>query len=176
MIFQRISKHVRVAVAACALLALAACEGIETQRADADGPEDRLRKENGKLFGDINLLGGSRDDADGSGSGIGVNGFLWRASLDTLSFLPLSSADPFGGVIITDWYAPPESPAERFKVTVYILGRELRADGVRVAVFRQKRENGQEWIDANTGENTSTSLEDAILTRARELRVAQSAG
>jgi len=176
MIFQRISKHARVAVAACALLALAACEGIETQRADADGPEDRLRKENGKLFGDINLLGGSRDDADGSGSGIGVNGFLWRASLDTLSFLPLSSADPFGGVIITDWYAPPESPAERFKVTVYILGRELRADGVRVAVFRQKRENGQEWIDANTGENTSTSLEDAILTRARELRVAQSAG
>ena len=61
-------------------------------------------------------------------------------------------------------------------MTVYILGRELRADGVRVAVFRQKRENGQEWIDANTGENTSTSLEDAILTRARELRVAQSAG
>ncbi len=172
MIFQRISKHARVAVAACALLALAACEGIETQRADADGPEDRLRKENGKLFGDINLLGRANDEAE-TGSGIGVNGFLWRASLDTLSFLPLSSADPFGGVIITDWYAPPESPAERFKVTVYILGRELRADGVRVAVFRQKREGSQEWIDANTGKSTATSLEDAILTRARELRVAQ---
>lgn len=175
MIFKRLSMHVRLAVAACALLALAACEGIETQRADADGPEDRLRKENGKLFGDINLLGGSSDE-DTSGSGIGVNGFLWRASLDTLSFLPLSSADPFGGVIITDWYAPPESPAERFKVTVYILGRELRADGVRVAVFRQRREGDRDWIDANTGENTATSLEDAILTRARELRVAQTPG
>ncbi len=105
-----------------------------------------------------------------------MNGFLWRASLDTLSFLPLSSADPFGGVIITDWYAPPESPGERFKVTVYILGRELRSDGVRVAVFRQKRGDGNEWLDANTGENTSTSLENAILTRARELRIAQSDG
>ncbi|MEK9833344.1 MAG: DUF3576 domain-containing protein, partial [Rhodospirillaceae bacterium] len=90
--------------------------------------------------------------------------------------MPLASADPFGGVIITDWYAPPESPQERFKVTVYILGRELRSDGVRVAVFRQKRADGNEWLDANTGENTTTSLENAILTRARELRISQSDG
>jgi hypothetical protein len=78
-------------------------------------------------------------------------------------------------VIITDWYAPPESPSERFKVTVYILGRELRADGVRVAVFRQKREGANEWQSATTGDNTSASLENAILNRARELRVARTA-
>lgn len=157
--------------AAIAMLSLAACEGVSRERADAEGYEEKTRSNNGKLFGDINLLGGG-SDADNTGSGIGVNGFLWRASLDTLSFLPLSSADPFGGVIITDWYAPPESPAERFKVTVYILGRELRADGVRVAVFRQKREvAGNEWQDANSGKTTSTSLENAILTRARELRI-----
>ena len=117
------------------------------------------------------ICSAGRDDQE-TNSGIGVNGFLWRASLDTLSFLPLSSADPFGGVIITDWYAPPESPAERFKVTVYILGRELRSDGVRVAVFRQKRDTrfGMDQTPM-PGKNTSTSLENAILTRARELRI-----
>jgi len=163
------SKRFLRIVAALTLVSLTACEGISREAPDAEGAEDRLRRESGKVFGDINLLGG-RDDQE-TNSGIGVNGFLWRASLDTLSFLPLSSADPFGGVIITDWYAPPESPAERFKVTVYILGRELRSDGVKVAVFRQKRETDSEWIDANAGKNTSTSLENAILTRARELRI-----
>jgi len=163
------SKRFLRIVAALTLVSLTACEGISREAPDAEGAEDKLRRESGKLFGDINLLGG-RDNQE-TNSGISVNGFLWRASLDTLSFLPLSSADPFGGVIITDWYAPPESPAERFKVTVYILGRELRSDGVRVAVFRQKRNTGSEWIDANAGKNTSTSLENAILTRARELRI-----
>lgn len=173
MIAKLTSRHTLRIFAAIAMLSLAACEGISRERADAEGPEDRLRNSSGKLFGDINLLGGQSDPNENNG--IGVNGFLWRASLDTLSFLPLSSADPFGGVIITDWYAPPESPAERFKVTVYILGRELRADGVRVAVFRQKREADNNWLDASTGDTTSTSLENAILTRARELRVAQAA-
>ena len=168
------AKHALRVAAAVLLLGLTACEGIESERADADDFSDKERKSAGKLFGDINLLGGAEDTDNNSG--IGVNGFLWRASLDTLSFLPLSSADPFGGVIITDWYAPPESPQERFKVTVYILGRELRSDGVRVAVFRQKRAGGNEWLDANTGEDTTTSLENAILMRARELRISQSDG
>ena len=74
----------------------------------------------------------------GGGPGIGVNSYLWHASLDTVSFLPLASADPFGGVIITDWYSPPATPNERFKVNVFILNRELRADGVKATVFRQK--------------------------------------
>ena len=173
MIARLTSRHALRIVAALTMLSLAACEGVSRERADADGAEDRIRKESGKLFGDINLLGGQNDANENNG--IGVNGFLWRASLDTLSFLPLSSADPFGGVIITDWYSPPESPSERFKVTVYILGRELRADGVRVAVFRQKREGANEWQSATTGDNTSASLENAILNRARELRVARTA-
>ena len=171
MIARLTSRHTIRVFAAITMLALTACEGISRERADAQDPEERMRNSNGKLFGDINLLGGQSDPNENNG--IGVNGFLWRASLDTLSFLPLSSADPFGGVIITDWYAPPESPAERFKVTVYILGRELRADGIRVAVFRQKREADNNWLDASTGDTTSTSLENAILTRARELRVSQ---
>ena len=101
-----------------------------------------------------------------------MNAYLWRASLDTLSFLPLASADPFGGVIITDWHTPPDAPEERFKVNVLILGRDLRADGVRATVFRQVRGEGGSWTDAPVGETSGRDIEDAILTRARQLRLA----
>jgi hypothetical protein len=109
---------------------------------------------------------------DQSGPGIGVNSFLWRASLDTMSFMPLASADPFGGVIITDWYSPPEVSAERFKVTVYILGRELRADGLRASVFRQTQDAAGAWVDSGVEPQTGAELENAILVRARQLRIA----
>ncbi|PWG73591.1 DUF3576 domain-containing protein, partial [Enterococcus hirae] len=77
-----------------------------------------------------------------------VNAFLWRASVDTISFMPLSSADPFGGILITDWYQPPETPGERFKVNVFILTRDLRADGIRAAVFKQQKLEDGDWVDA----------------------------
>jgi hypothetical protein len=96
---------------------------------------------------------------------------MWRASLDTISFMPLSSADPFGGVIITDWYAPPDSPSERFKMTIFILDRTLRADGLRVAVFSQQQSDQGVWIDSSINPSTATSLENKILERARQLRV-----
>lgn len=121
--------------------------------------------------GGISLFGGNKNKTE-DGSGLGVNAFLWRASLDTLSFMPIASADPFGGVILTDWYTPAESPAERFKVNLYILDKQLRADGLRVAVFRQTRA-GSDWRDASVAPETARQLEDAVLTRARQLRVAQ---
>jgi Domain of unknown function (DUF3576) len=102
---------------------------------------------------------------------LGVNSYLWHAALDTLSFMPLASADPFGGVIITDWYVAPSAPDERLKVTIYILDRNLRADGLKVVVFRQTR-NGAVWSDATPTPDTAHKLEDSILTRARELRLA----
>ena len=116
--------------------------------------------------------GGATAISAGSGTRtLGVNSYLWHATLDTLSFIPLASADPFGGVVITDWYTAPQVPNERMKVTVYILDRALRADGLKVAVFRQtKTVDG--WADATVASDTSTRLEDAILTRARELRLA----
>jgi len=120
----------------------------------------------------LTLFGGSNEAPVGPGQGIGVNSFLWRASLDTVSFMPLLSADPFGGVIITDWYSPPEVQDERFKLTVYILGRDLRADGVRAAVFRQVRDGSGDWTDAAVEDQTRVDLENAILTRARQLRIA----
>ncbi len=169
----------RIAPLVSALLAftLVGCEGIKTTPPDTLQTTEEKRKTNfGKLFGDDALtfgLGGGRDEgSEGGGTGIGVNGFLWRASLDTMSFIPLASADPFGGVIISDWYAPPESPNERFKVTIYILGTQLRSDGIRAAVFRQERADETGWRDAPIAEDTSIQLENAILTRARQLRVA----
>ena len=112
-------------------------------------------------------------DAAGGGGGIAVNSYLWRASLDTMSFMPLSSADPFGGVIITDWYSPPETPNERVKVNIYILDRQLRADGLRISVFRQTLASNN-WQEAAVSPETVQDLENAILKRARELRITNS--
>ena len=111
--------------------------------------------------------------AEGSGAGgIGVNAYLWRGALETINFMPLASADPFGGLIITDWYQPAGLPDERLKVHVLILDRALRADGVQVSVFRQQRTARGDWIDEPVDPKTVVELEDKILTKARELRVA----
>ncbi len=127
----------------------------------------------GRITGDegIVLFGPSSKKASTGEAGIGVNSYLWRASLDSIAFMPLVSADPFGGVLITDWYASPDSPTERFKLTIYILNRELRADGVRVSVFRQTRDATGSWADAPVNPKTATDLENAILTRARQMRL-----
>jgi hypothetical protein len=101
---------------------------------------------------------------------IGVNAYLWRATLDTLSFMPLLQTDSNGGVIVTDWYANPKNPGERVKVTVSILDQDLRADAVRVVASRQVLQPGGVWIDAPVEAATVQKLEDVILTRARDLR------
>jgi len=100
-----------------------------------------------------------------------VNRYLWAASLETLDFLPIYSADPISGLIISEWYVNPESPAERFKTTVYILDSALRADALRVSVFRQERSLDGLWIDAAVNPATGREIENAILTRARQLRL-----
>nr|MEA2797710.1 hypothetical protein [Phenylobacterium sp.] len=116
------------------------------------------------------------DAGTGTSAAIGVNGYLWRATLDTLSFMPLASADPYGGVVITDWYTNPEKPDERFKCTVYILDARLRADGLNVAVFKQNKDAAGNWIDAPSATQTETDIENAILTRARQLRLSNIKG
>ena len=100
---------------------------------------------------------------------IGVNSYLWRASLDTLSFMPLLQTDSNGGVIVSDWYTSPKNPGERVKVTVAILDQDLRADALRVAASRQVAEGGN-WVDAPVQAATVQKLEDIILTKARDLR------
>lgn len=110
-----------------------------------------------------------RDLAASKVTTIGVNAYLWRAALDTVSFMPLVQADANGGVIVTDWYANPAQPGERMKVTVSILDQDLRADALRVAALRQVSSGGQ-WVDAPVQAATVQKLEDIILTKARDLR------
>lgn len=157
-------------------LTVAGC-GLGGEAKYRDETAEKYEETRGSILGDDRIgIGGEdneRPDASGGDSGIGVNSYLWRASLDTVSFMPLASADPFGGVIITDWYSPPQATNERFKINVYILGRDLRADGVRAAIFRQLLDpRTGNWVDASVEPSTQTDVENAILTRARELRIA----
>ena len=154
-------------------VALAACSNSREL-----GPEDYndpvLKGPKTKMIESDTLLSfgvdkSKKNASAGDTTGIGVNAYLWRGALDTLSFMPLASADPFGGVIITDWYTAPDAPNERFKATAYVLGRELRADAVRISVFHQILKAGQ-WVDSPVTQATQTELEDKVLTRARELR------
>ncbi|MCC2980759.1 MULTISPECIES: DUF3576 domain-containing protein [unclassified Sphingomonas] len=141
-------RPLRSALVVCAALAIAGCGGGR-QRPEADLAASRITT-------------------------IGVNSYLWRASLDTLSFMPLLQTDSNGGVIVTDWYVNPQTPTERMKVTVTILDQDLRADAVRVAALREVNQGGQ-WVAAPVAAATTQKLEDIILTRARDLRRASSA-
>ncbi len=159
-------------------LALAACTGVDvdstypTREGRGVDPDPQGERETVFGPGGFNIFGGGDKAVRGEGGGgIGVNSFLWRASLDTVAFMPLNSADPFGGVIITDWYSPQETPGERFKMTIYILDRRLRADGIKVAVFRQLRTRANGWTDSTVNSQTAIDLENAILTRARQMRM-----
>jgi hypothetical protein len=121
-------------------------------------------------------FGGSDTAArDAAQTGIGVNAYLWRATLDTFAFMPLANADPWGGVINYDWYTDPQTPNERFKATVFILDTRLRADALNVTVTKEVRGADGQWIAAPVAAQTETDLENAILTKARQLNL-QNAG
>jgi hypothetical protein len=150
-------RGVALSALATALLGVAGCSHVMHPLGGGDGPK-------------------VTDSGNGTSAAIGVNGYLWRATLDTLAFMPLASADPYGGVVITDWYTNPEKPDERFKCTVYILDARLRADGLNVAVFKQNRDATGNWIDAPSASQTETDIENAILTRARQLRLSNIKG
>jgi hypothetical protein len=163
-----------------ALCCLAACGPSEMDEFTVFDPkQQRARERYGTFTGadGITIFGSgnrraSLEQEDSGGGGVGVNAFLWRGALETLRFMPLASADPFGGLIITDWYQPASVPDERLKVHVLILDRSLRADAVQVSVFRQGRSSQGEWIEQPVDPQTAVELEDKILTKARELRIA----
>ncbi|MFI4935733.1 MAG: DUF3576 domain-containing protein [Caulobacterales bacterium] len=131
------------------------------------------------LFSLAGCGGGAGMQGSGKGApanAIGVNSYLWRATLDTLAFMPLASADPYGGVVITDWYVNPDKPDERFKCTVYILDTRLRADGLNVTVFKQVSDGQGGWTASPVSDQTSQDIENSILTRARQLRLSNLRG
>ena len=155
-------------------LALGACSSTQAEYEYPDELKDKYERTGGSVLGGeggFGQLWRSEKSAPDGGGGIGVNAYLWRATLDTIRFMPVNNADPFGGVVITDWYTPTKAAAnERFKMNVYILGRRLRADGVRVAIFRQALDPSGNWRDAPVDAKAATGVEDAILTKARQLR------
>ena len=146
---------------ACAF-SLAGCQFIrdDINRTLGRSPEEQVRRS---------------DVAASQVTTIGVNAYLWRAALETLSFAPLAQSDSSGGVIVTEWYSNPENPSERVKVTATILDQDLRADALRVTASRQTLQNGQ-WLEAPVTAATVQRLEEIILTRARDLRRAASVG
>jgi len=144
MMVRRFSSRLSSGLLLAALLPLAACGGGAKDRPKADLAASKVTT-------------------------IGVNAYLWRASLDTLSFMPMVQTDSNGGVIVTDWYANPNSPNERMKLTVSILDQDLRADALRIAASRQVSQDGQ-WVDAPVQAATVQKLEEIILTKARDLR------
>ncbi len=144
MMVRRLSSRLSAGLLLAALLPLAACGGGAKDRPKADLAASKVTT-------------------------IGVNAYLWRASLDTLSFMPMVQTDSNGGVIVTDWYANPNSPNERMKLTVSILDQDLRADALRVAASRQVSQGGQ-WVDVPVQAPTVQKLEEIILTKARDLR------
>ncbi|MES2984290.1 MAG: DUF3576 domain-containing protein [Pseudomonadota bacterium] len=162
-------------VFAC-LFALSACGVKQDENQSYPKTEkDQRRERLGKLTGEdgLQIGGDSAKDKDAGKNPLGVNSFLWRATLDTLAFLPIAQADPFGGVILTDWYEDPDAPGERYKLNVLILDRQLRADSLKITTFRQKKDKAGAWRDTATDASLGRKLEDTVLTRARQMRVTQ---
>ena len=156
-----------------AILLFAACSGIETDP-DTQYPDPRRKKRmESSLFGDggLTLFDSNPTRGTAATPSLGVNVFLWRAALDTVSFMPLASADPFGGTILTDWYSPTETPNERFKLNVYIVDQDLQTSSLRVSAFKEKKDTNGMWKSENSVATLQTDIENAILTRARQLKL-----
>lgn len=171
------NSFIRNILIAASLTAVTACSSsnpIVTKEEYPQSPEDRRRNKGGSLTGEGGLFSLGKKDKDNGTTGIGVNSYLWRATLDTLSFMPLASADPFGGVIITDWYEDSAQRGERFKVNVVILDRTLNVNALKVSVFKQVSGKGG-WVDSTASQKVVSDLENKILARARELRVEKEA-
>ena len=147
----------------------------ENRRRALDDAENRLRT-GGGLFGKkagIDLLNRGEQETSSTSIGMPINPYLWKASLETISFMPLSAADTFGGIIITDWYNDAANPKERCKINIFIKGIELKTDNLKVSSFCQNFSNGN-WIDQEVNKDNNAKLENAILNKAKKIRLSQS--
>ena len=168
-IFHRICKFTRLnrllSFTLGTALLLSSCSGLKTTPTEM--PEEPVSIITGKPGGiKLSDFGSS---AASSGEGLPVNALLWRAALDIASFVPLDDVDTFGGSIVTEWHQPKDTPNQRLKLTMFVIGRELRSDAITVRAYIQNR-LGTEWVDAGRDEALGRKLEDLVLSRARELR------
>ena len=120
------------------------------------------------------ILGGKKErNFTSSAISMPVNVFLWRGALETVDFMPLASADPVGGTIITDWYSTGENINERCKLNIFINGTTLTTENLRVTSFCQEFKN-QTWINKTINKDNNIKIENAILNKAKKLRLQSS--
>ena len=150
-----------------ATLILASCSNIKP--APVQQEEEPISFLTGKTGGiKLEDLGGITGN---KGDGMPVNAILWRASLEILSLIPIADVDTFGGTIVSEWYSLPSKKNERIKITIFVSGRELRSDAVRVTVHVQKRDSADGgWGSSMRDADFARRLEDLVLNRAREIR------
>ena len=172
-IFHRICKFTRfgriLSFSLGTTLLLSSCAGLKTT--PVEQPEEPVSVITGKPGG-LKLSDFGKKDQ--SGDSLPVNALLWRAALDIASFVPLDDVDTFGGSIVTEWHQPKDTPNHRLKLTMFVVGRELRSDAITVHAYIQNR-LGPEWVDAGRDEALGRKLEGLVLSRARELRAATTA-
>ncbi len=133
--------------------------------------ENKLRT-GGGLFGKkggIDLLNENNQTAS-IGVGMPINPYLWKASLETINFMPLSSADPFAGLIITDWYSQ-NNTNERCKINIFIKGIELKTSNLKVNSFCQTLSDKNNWVSNETDIKINAQIENAILNKAKKLKL-----
>ena len=157
------------------LIILAGCSSDLSSKEGQNVPMGRneaRKKEFGNLFGEdfLQFGGPKKPGSPGMMASATANPFIWRASLDTLSFMPLASVDALGGVIVTDWYTAPSTPHERIKVTIYVTNPQLRTDAIKVTIYKQTNKRGA-WVNASADTAAATEMENIILSKARQLRV-----
>ena len=171
--FKWIIKFIRLggvlSLAICTTLLVSACSGLQTT--PEENPEEPVSIITGKPGG-IKLSDLNKKDQHSVG--MPVNALLWRAALDIASFVPLDDVDTFGGSIVTEWHQLKTTPNQRLKLTMFVVGPELRSDAITVRAYIQNR-LGTEWVDAGRDEALGRKLENLVLTRARELRAAATA-
>lgn len=169
--FLRICKSIRLcwmlSFTLCTALLLSSCSGLKST--PVEEPEEPVSIITGKTGGiSLSDFGSDKPSSDNN---LPVNALLWRAALDIASFVPLDDVDTFGGSIVTEWHQPKSTPNQRLKLTIFVVGRELRSDAITVRAYIQNR-LGTEWVDAGRDEALSRKLENLVLSRARELRAA----
>ena len=166
----------KLLTAGCVALLLAGCSSTpEAAKPSADIPPPPAPVQKveapGSESGMFSWMGSGSSSKSDDRKGVAVNAYLWRASLDSLSFMPMDQTDPFGGIIKTSWYIPPATPNERLKVSVFILDSRLRAEAVRVSIFKEIKKPSGDWMDATVDPDTVTKLENVILNKARALKI-----
>lgn len=151
---------------------LIGCSGAKSGNSSYPKSREELASERvGKLTGEGIVLFGGKKRGSGATEGINVNSYLWRATLDTVYFMPLLNADPFGGTVLTDWYQENPKAKERFKFNILITGTELRANAIKVSAFKQVLDASGKWQNASISAEFAADIEERIINRAREIRV-----